>query len=98
MCRTRACKVCGQFLTAAGVGQHPAAIGAVIGAIFIDATFIEAIDSRIRRNIVALAPVDGRQFVRLWVGVRVTRLRVRLRLGSGIGSGKGSTGLGLSPS
>ena len=79
MCRTRACKVCGQFLTAAGVGQHPAAIGAVIGAIFIDATFIEAIDSRIRRNIVALAPVDGRQFVRLWVRVRV------LDLGCGLG-------------
>ena len=85
--------VCGHFLTAGGVVEDPAAVGAVVGATIPPGIYIR----------LDVTPVDDGELVRLWLGLE---LGLRLGLGLGLGSGLrlgsgfdrvGGLGLGVAP-
>ena len=91
--------VCGHFLTAGGVIEDPAAVGAIVGAIIPPGIYIRLV----------VTPVDDGELVRLWLGLGLrigSGLGSGLRLGSGLGSGLrlgsgfdrvGGLGLGVAP-
>ena len=64
--------VCGHCLTAGGVVEDPAAVGAVVGATIPPGIYFP----------LDVTPVDDGELVRLWLG-----LELGLRLGLGLGLG-----------
>ena len=77
--------VCGHFLTAGGVVEDPAAVGAIVGATIPPGIYIR----------LDVTPVDDGELVRLWLGLG---LGLGLGLWSGLRLGSGFdrvVGLGL---